>query len=86
MRLTESKLFDDLSVIMTIQERRTQKDRETDKRSRRLLVWVGDEGKKVVGWSSDSKADTTTSLKWATCDTLEKTGTDSYRYDESNQS
>lgn len=53
MRLTESKLFDDLSVIMTIQERRTQKDRETDKRSRRLLVWVGDEGKKVVGWSSD---------------------------------
>lgn len=53
MRLTESKLFDDLSVIMTIQERRTQKERETDKRSRRLLVWVGDEGKKVVGWSSD---------------------------------
>lgn len=49
MRLTESKLFDDLSVIMTIQERRTQKDRETDKRSRRLLVWVGDEGKKG-GW------------------------------------
>lgn len=39
MRLTESKLFDDLSVIMTIQERRTQEDRETDKR--RGGYWCG---------------------------------------------
>lgn len=39
VRLTESKLFDDLSVIMTIQERRTQEDRETDKR--RGGYWCG---------------------------------------------
>ena len=62
MRLSESKLFDDLQVIMTIQERRTQM--RTEREIKGCGKWCGREMRMVRHLAEWCKADTEMSLSW----------------------
>lgn len=62
MRLTESKLFDDLEVIMTVQKRRTQ--RRTEREIKRHGEWCGRVKEKGLDGQTSGRRERSRLLIW----------------------